>query len=110
MGLGMWVVNPRGAAACLRAVVSRLQLARAAPWLLTALRLQPPTLAAPPRPAGRQISDLPARELLPGDIVEIHTGDRVPADIRIVQVPHGGVQLAAGGAWGMHAHGSSRER
>ena len=38
-----------------------------------------------PRPAP-QISDLPARELLPGDVVEIHTGDRVPADIRVVQL------------------------
>ena len=33
-----------------------------------------------------QISDLPARELLPGDVVEIHTGDKVPADIRVVQL------------------------
>jgi magnesium-transporting ATPase (P-type) len=33
-----------------------------------------------------QVSDLPARELLPGDVVEIHTGDKVPADIRVVQL------------------------
>ena len=31
-----------------------------------------------------QISDLPARELLPGDIVELQVGDKVPADIRII--------------------------
>lgn len=37
-------------------------------------------------PAASQISDLPARELLPGDVVEIHTGDKVPADIRVVQL------------------------
>lgn len=37
-----------------------------------------PLLAAP------QISELPARELVPGDIVEIHTGDKVPADVRIL--------------------------
>ena len=30
--------------------------------------------------------DLLARELVPGDIVEISLGDRVPADIRILQV------------------------
>ena len=31
-----------------------------------------------------QISDLPARELLPGDIVELQVGDKVPADVRII--------------------------
>lgn len=31
-----------------------------------------------------QVSDLPARELLPGDVVELHVGDKVPADVRIV--------------------------
>ncbi|KAL4420219.1 hypothetical protein ABPG77_011043 [Micractinium sp. CCAP 211/92] len=35
---------------------------------------------------GKLVSDLPARELLPGDVVEIHTGDKVPADIRVVQL------------------------
>ena len=33
-----------------------------------------------------QISDLPARELLPGDVVELHVGDKVPADTRIVKL------------------------
>ncbi len=33
-----------------------------------------------------QISELPARELVPGDIVLIHTGDKVPADVRILQL------------------------
>jgi Ca2+-transporting ATPase len=31
-----------------------------------------------------QISDLPARELVPGDVVELNVGDRVPADMRLV--------------------------
>ena len=31
-----------------------------------------------------QISELPARELVPGDIVELHAGDRVPADLRVL--------------------------
>mmetsp|Transcript_25245 Transcript_25245/g.68622 ORF Transcript_25245/g.68622 Transcript_25245/m.68622 type:complete len:1048 (+) Transcript_25245:127-3270(+) len=35
---------------------------------------------------GKMISDLPARELVPGDIVELHVGDRVPADLRILQL------------------------
>lgn len=35
---------------------------------------------------GKLISELPSRELVPGDIVELRVGDRVPADIRIVQL------------------------
>ncbi len=31
-----------------------------------------------------QISDLPSREVVPGDVVEMHVGDRVPADTRII--------------------------
>lgn len=32
------------------------------------------------------MSDLPARELVPGDVVEIGVGDRVPADIRLISL------------------------
>ena len=31
-----------------------------------------------------QVSDLPSRELVPGDLVELHVGDKVPADIRVI--------------------------
>ncbi len=31
-----------------------------------------------------QVSDLPARELVPGDVVELSAGDKVPADMRLV--------------------------
>ena len=31
-----------------------------------------------------QISDLPSGELVPGDVVELHAGDKVPADIRVM--------------------------
>ena len=31
-----------------------------------------------------QIFDLPSADLVPGDLVELHVGDRVPADIRII--------------------------
>ena len=30
-----------------------------------------------------QVSDLPSRELVPGDLVELHVGDKVPADVRM---------------------------
>lgn len=33
-----------------------------------------------------QVSELPARELVPGDVVELHVGDRVPADIRVLKL------------------------
>ena len=33
---------------------------------------------------GKLVSDLSARELVPGDIVELRAGDRVPADMRVV--------------------------
>ncbi|XP_057970568.1 calcium-transporting ATPase 4, endoplasmic reticulum-type-like [Malania oleifera] len=34
----------------------------------------------------RRIPDLPAKELLPGDIVELKVGDKVPADMRVVEL------------------------
>lgn len=33
-----------------------------------------------------QIFDLPAVELVPGDLVELHVGDKVPADIRVISL------------------------
>lgn len=32
---------------------------------------------------GKMISDLASRELVPGDVVELHVGDKVPADLRV---------------------------
>lgn len=33
----------------------------------------------------KQVKDLMARELIPGDVVLIKSGDRIPADCRLVQ-------------------------
>ncbi|XP_027177916.1 calcium-transporting ATPase 4, endoplasmic reticulum-type-like [Coffea eugenioides] len=35
---------------------------------------------------GRKISSLPAKELVPGDIVELRVGDKVPADMRVLSL------------------------
>ncbi|CAI9759184.1 unnamed protein product [Fraxinus pennsylvanica] len=35
---------------------------------------------------GRKISNLPAKELVPGDIVELRAGDKVPADMRVLNL------------------------
>jgi P-type Ca2+ transporter type 2C len=35
---------------------------------------------------GRMIPELPARELVPGDVIEIVAGDRVPADSRVLKL------------------------
>ncbi|KAL0436515.1 UNVERIFIED_CONTAM: Calcium-transporting ATPase 4, endoplasmic reticulum-type [Sesamum radiatum] len=35
---------------------------------------------------GKRISNLPAKELVPGDIVELRVGDKVPADMRVISL------------------------
>ncbi|KAJ9178105.1 hypothetical protein P3X46_010017 [Hevea brasiliensis] len=35
---------------------------------------------------GKRITNLPAKELVPGDIVELRVGDKVPADMRVVEL------------------------
>jgi len=35
---------------------------------------------------GRMNHELPARELVPGDIVHVHVGDKIPADLRIIKL------------------------
>ncbi|KAK1408432.1 hypothetical protein QVD17_40202 [Tagetes erecta] len=35
---------------------------------------------------GKKISGLPAKELVPGDIVELRVGDKVPADMRVLNL------------------------
>lgn len=35
---------------------------------------------------GRKIASLPAKELVPGDIVELRVGDKIPADMRVLSL------------------------
>ena len=62
----------------------------------------------------RQISDLPARELVPGDIVHLKTGDKVPADVRVLRLRTATVRCeqasltGAGAGWGGGGGGSRR--
>ncbi|KAL3676762.1 hypothetical protein R1sor_026710 [Riccia sorocarpa] len=42
---------------------------------------------------GLEIPDLPARELVPGDIVKLRAGDRVAADMRVAELSSGTVRL-----------------
>ena len=32
----------------------------------------------------KQIQQIPAREIVPGDIIEVSVGDKIPADIRLL--------------------------
>jgi P-type Ca2+ transporter type 2C len=52
---------------------------------LEALKQMQPDTAKVLR-SGHLISDLPARDLVPGDIVQLSVGDKVPADCRIVHI------------------------
>ncbi|XP_024541081.1 calcium-transporting ATPase 2, endoplasmic reticulum-type isoform X2 [Selaginella moellendorffii] len=42
---------------------------------------------------GREIVDLPARELVPGDIVELRAGDKASADMRVAFLKSGTIRL-----------------
>ena len=52
---------------------------------LEALKEMQPEIAKVVR-SGTLVSDLPSKQLVPGDIVRLSVGDRVPADCRIVHI------------------------
>jgi len=66
----------------INAVVGVLQESSAASALDALQKLQPDNCKC--LRGGEWVHDLPAAELVPGDIVEIRVGDRVPADARLV--------------------------
>ncbi|XP_030451821.2 calcium-transporting ATPase 4, endoplasmic reticulum-type-like [Syzygium oleosum] len=49
---------------------------------------------------GKRILNLPARELVPGDIVELKVGDKVPADMRVVGLISSTLRLEQGSLTG----------
>ncbi|KHN09451.1 Calcium-transporting ATPase 4, endoplasmic reticulum-type [Glycine soja] len=49
---------------------------------------------------GAKIPNLPAKELVPGDIVELKVGDKVPADMRVVELISSTLRLEQGSLTG----------
>lgn len=68
----------------LNAVVGALQSQSAESSLEALKKLQPTTASALRN--GQWVHDLPAEDLVPGDIIKLRVGDRVPADARVVEL------------------------
>ncbi|TYI35085.1 hypothetical protein ES332_A03G051300v1 [Gossypium tomentosum] len=49
---------------------------------------------------GKKVSSLPAKELVPGDIVELRVGDKVPADMRVLNMISSTVRVEQGSLTG----------
>ncbi|GLT33864.1 hypothetical protein SLA2020_084200 [Shorea laevis] len=49
---------------------------------------------------GKKVSNLPAKELVPGDIVELRVGDKVPADMRVLSLISSTVRVEQGSLTG----------
>ncbi|EEF29563.1 calcium-transporting atpase 4, endoplasmic reticulum-type, putative [Ricinus communis] len=49
---------------------------------------------------GKMLSSLPAKELVPGDIVELRVGDKVPADMRVLNLISSTVRMEQGSLTG----------
>ncbi|XVF68664.1 hypothetical protein PTKIN_Ptkin11bG0019700 [Pterospermum kingtungense] len=49
---------------------------------------------------GKKISNLPAKELVPGDIVELRVGDKIPADMRVLSLISSTVRVEQGSLTG----------
>ncbi|GBG71486.1 hypothetical protein CBR_g8902 [Chara braunii] len=75
----------------LNAVIGVWQESRAESTLQALKDMQPETARV--FREGKEIPDLPARELVPGDVVELRVGDKVPADMRIVKLQSMSVRL-----------------
>ncbi|CAH1432395.1 unnamed protein product [Lactuca virosa] len=49
---------------------------------------------------GRKVTGLPAKELVPGDIVELRVGDKVPADMRVLNLISSTLRMEQGSLTG----------
>lgn len=49
---------------------------------------------------GKRVANLPAKELVPGDIVELRVGDKVPADMRVLRLISSTVRVEQGSLTG----------
>ncbi|XP_042508196.1 calcium-transporting ATPase 1, endoplasmic reticulum-type-like [Macadamia integrifolia] len=49
---------------------------------------------------GKKISSLPAKDLVPGDIVELRVGDKIPADMRVLSLISSTVRVEQGSLTG----------
>ncbi|KAJ8751552.1 hypothetical protein K2173_016790 [Erythroxylum novogranatense] len=49
---------------------------------------------------GKKVWNLPAKELVPGDIVELRVGDKVPADMRVISLVSSTLRLEQGSLTG----------
>lgn len=49
---------------------------------------------------GKRVANLPAKELVPGDIVELKVGDKVPADMRVLRLISSTVRVEQGSLTG----------
>ncbi|XP_048324160.2 calcium-transporting ATPase 1, endoplasmic reticulum-type [Ziziphus jujuba] len=49
---------------------------------------------------GKKITNLPSKELVPGDIVELRVGDKVPADMRVLSLVSSTVRVEQGSLTG----------
>nr|GEW89907.1 calcium-transporting ATPase 1, endoplasmic reticulum-type-like [Tanacetum cinerariifolium] len=49
---------------------------------------------------GRKVSSLPAKELVPGDIVELRVGDKIPADMRVISLVSSTLRVEQGSLTG----------
>jgi Ca2+-transporting ATPase len=60
---------------------------------LDALQQMQPTLCTPLRNNGEWQTNLPASQLVPGDIVKLRVGDKVPADARLLELQSSTFQI-----------------